>query len=65
MSEDDLIQKIKRARAEYDKGEAARIKLFALIREGLADGMGPSALARASGFTREYIAKIRDGKTKT
>ncbi|WP_228567100.1 hypothetical protein [Nocardia sp. SYP-A9097] len=46
-------------RAAYD---LARAKLFAEISAALADGEGPSSIARESGFTREYIAKIRDGK---
>ncbi|GAA0704964.1 hypothetical protein GCM10010193_70000 [Kitasatospora atroaurantiaca] len=31
-------------------------------RHGLVASGGPSRIARHSGFTREYIAKIRDGK---
>jgi len=50
---------IAKARADYDR---ARTKLFAAIRAALADGVGPSAIARPSKFTREYVAKIRDGK---
>ncbi|WP_280186494.1 MULTISPECIES: hypothetical protein [Nocardia] len=47
------------ARAAYDQ---ARAELFATIRAALDDGVGPSAIARYSDFTREYIARIRDGK---
>ncbi|MFG2447548.1 hypothetical protein ACGFQG_32180 [Nocardia fluminea] len=50
---------ISAARAEYDQ---ARQKLFDAIRAALADEVGPSAIGRDSGFTREYIARIRDGK---
>ena len=34
------------------------------IREALAAGRGPSRIARHAGWTKEYIAKIGDGKTK-
>ena len=44
--------------------------MFSEIREALAEGealpegqrrkLGPSAIARAANFTREYISKIRD-----
>ncbi|MFE3031561.1 hypothetical protein ACFXKY_07920 [Streptomyces canus] len=50
---------IAKARADYDR---ARTKLFTAIRAALEDGVGPSAIARPSKFTREYVAKIRDGK---
>ncbi|WP_231390430.1 hypothetical protein [Nocardia sp. CNY236] len=50
---------IRAKRAAYD---AARAELFAEIRAALADNVGPSAIARDSNFTREYIGKIRDGK---
>jgi hypothetical protein len=55
----DHEEAIAKARADYDR---ARTKLFAAIRAALADGVGPSAIARPSKFTREYVAKIRDGK---
>ena len=50
---------IRAARADYDQ---ARQKLFDAIRAALAAEVGPSSIGRDSGFTREYIAKIRDGK---
>lgn len=69
MEPDERLERIRQARAGYDR---ARAKLFREIRDGLADGealpeaqrrkLGPSVISRASGFTREYIAKIRDGK---
>lgn len=55
----DHSQRIQKARASYDK---ARAVLFQTIGDALADGVGPSQIARDSGFTREYVAKIRDGK---
>ncbi len=55
----DHAKAIQQARDAYDDARAA---LFAAIRAALKDGVGPSAIARWSKFTREYIAKIRDGK---
>lgn len=55
----DHSKAVKEARAAYD---AARQTLFAAIRASLDAGNGPSQVARDSDFTREYIAKIRDGK---
>lgn len=55
----DHSQRIQKARANYDKARAA---LFQTIRDALADDVGPSQIARDSSFTREYVAKIRDGK---
>lgn len=43
---------------------AARAALFAGIRKYLAEGRGPSEIGRSVDWTREYIAKIRDGKVK-
>jgi hypothetical protein len=69
MEPDERLERIRQARTGYDR---ARAKLFREIRDGLIEGealpddqkrkLGPSAIHRASGFTREYIAKIRDGK---
>jgi len=47
------------ARAEMDESYAA---LMVAIKAALDDGVGPSQIARKSQYTREYIAKIRDGK---
>lgn len=58
---DEELTDLRQAREDYDQ---ARTRLFDLIRAKLADGYGPSAVARASGYTREYIAKVRDGKVK-
>ncbi|MBC9730974.1 hypothetical protein H8R17_41795 [Streptomyces sp. TRM68367] len=55
----DPREEIRRAKTAYDE---ARKKLFATIKAALAEGIGPSTIARDSGFTREYITKIRDGK---
>ena len=60
----DLIrQQRKRYEAARERYEASREALFALIRQALDEGAGPSEMARDAGFTREYVAKIRDGKT--
>ena len=71
MEPDERLAQIRRARAEYDR---ARARLFGQIRAaitegaGLPDGqrrkLGPSAIARASEFTREYITQLRDGKPR-
>jgi hypothetical protein len=67
MEPDERLERIRKARGEYDR---ARSRLFREIRDGLAEGealpaseqrkLGPSAVGRAAGFTREYVAKIRD-----
>lgn len=69
MEPDERLERIRQARAVYDR---ARARLFREIRDGLTEAdklpeeqkrkLGPSVMSRASGFTREYIAKIRDGK---
>jgi hypothetical protein len=59
---DELDLKIERARQRLDKAHA---DLMAAIREALAAGRGPSRIARHAGWTKEYIAKIRDGKTRS
>ncbi|MFI7531480.1 hypothetical protein [Nocardia salmonicida] len=58
-------------RASKAQFEDDREELFDAILDGLdakdADDeplYGPSAVARFAGFTREYIARIRDGKVK-
>lgn len=58
---DELDLKIERARKRLDTAHA---DLMAAIREALDDGRGPSRIARHAGWTKEYIAKIRDGRTK-
>jgi hypothetical protein len=69
MQPEEHLERIARARADYDR---ARSRLFRFIAEALAEHerlprgtarrLGPSAIGRAAGFTREYIAKIRDGE---
>jgi hypothetical protein len=38
---------------------------MATTREALSIGRGPSRVARHAGWTKEYIAKIGDGKTQS
>ena len=57
---DELDLKIERARRRLD---TAHTDLMEAIREALDGGRGPSRIARHAGWTKEYIAKIRDGKT--
>ncbi|WP_254190488.1 hypothetical protein [Nocardia noduli] len=63
---EERIRRIEQARQHYDVATAAyaeaRKELITEIRGGLTEGIGPSALARHSGFTREYVGRIRDGK---
>lgn len=58
---DRLDLKLEHARQRLDMAHA---DLMSAIREALADGRGPSRIARHAGWTKEYIAKIRDGKTR-
>jgi hypothetical protein len=55
----DEIPELRKLRDEYDK---ARERLLAGIKEHLAEGQTPSRIARSVDWSREYIAKIRDGK---
>ena len=55
----DHSEALKRTRAA---SIAARKARFAAIRAALDAGVSVSQVARDSGFTREYITKIRDGK---
>ncbi|MGW1949124.1 hypothetical protein ACWCRC_32975 [Streptomyces sp. NPDC001940] len=47
----------KRARAE-DAFKKADTELRDLLVEGRASGLGPSHMAKLTGFTREWVAKI-------
>ncbi|MEU6725578.1 hypothetical protein ABZ917_17875 [Nonomuraea wenchangensis] len=55
------IPELRKLRDDYDRARAA---LFAGIRKHLSEGRGPSEIARSVDWTREYIAKIRDGKVR-
>ena len=69
VTPEERLAQIHRDRADYDR---ARSRLFRHIGEALDEGealpkperrkLGPSAIGRAAGFTREYISKIRDGR---
>jgi hypothetical protein len=59
---DDLDMEIqaaakKRARAEQ-AFNAADVELRQLLVRGRAEGKGPSHMAKLTGFTREWVAKI-------
>lgn len=58
---DELDRRIARARSRMD---AARADLIALIREAAAAGRKPSRIGRHAKWSRDYIAKIRDGKAE-
>lgn len=59
VSKDERLKRIAKARAMMDRG---RSDLFAEIRAGLAEGIGPGAISHPAQFSREYITRIRDGK---
>lgn len=75
MDTDERLERIRRARAAYDRvrsrADVARAELIDEITAALAEcdelpasrkrELGPSALGRAAGYTREYITKLRDG----
>ena len=56
---DELDKRIERARKRMDDG---RTDLLAGIREALAAGRAPSRIGRHARWSRDYIAKIRDGE---
>ena len=70
VTPDERLAQIRRDRAALDR---ARVRLFRHIGEAFDAAealpeddkrkLGPSAIARASDFTREYITKIRDGRS--
>lgn len=62
MAEGETLTRIRRARSRLDR---ARADLYAEIRTALGEGHKPSEIARAAEFSREYVAKIRDGRTKS
>lgn len=59
---DDLDARIeaaaKRKKRAEDAVKRADAELHALLIEGRAAGKGPSHMARLTGFTREWVAKI-------
>lgn len=59
---DDLDEQIQAAARRRSRAEAAFTKadaeLRALLVQARAEGKGPSHLARLTGFTREWVAKI-------
>jgi hypothetical protein len=71
VTPEERLAQIAKDRADYDR---ARDRLFRHIGEALDDAgalpeadkrrLGPSAIARAADFTREYISKIRDGRAE-
>jgi hypothetical protein len=56
----DEIPELRELRNEYDR---ARKALFAGIRTQLEAGESLARIGRSVDWSREYIAKIRDGKT--
>lgn len=56
---DDRDRRLERLRKQLDDTHA---EMMSAIRDDLAAGRRPARIARHTGWTREYIAKIRDGK---
>lgn len=56
---DATDRRLEEARKQLDESHAA---LMQLIRDALAEGRRPARIARHVGWSREYIADIRDGK---
>jgi hypothetical protein len=44
--------------------DAGRSELLAAIHEALALGRGPSRIGRYARWSRDYVAKIRDGNAQ-
>jgi hypothetical protein len=69
VTPDDRLALIAKARDEFDR---ARARLMSQIGKALDEAddlpeqrrreLGPSAISRASRFTREYISQIRDAR---
>lgn len=51
-------RKRERSKAAFDRDDVALRELFVKWR---AEGIGPSDMARWSGFTREWVARIAPG----
>ncbi|MDG9701714.1 hypothetical protein [Streptomyces sp. DH37] len=55
MEIQDAAKKRKRAEEAFNRADA---ELRALLVKGRAEGKGPSHMAKLTGFTREWVAKI-------
>jgi hypothetical protein len=66
--EPDLENALKNAAAAFQKRKAAyetaRTNLNSLIFDAKEEDAGPSEIARATGFTREWVAKIITAEEK-
>ncbi|NUW33409.1 hypothetical protein HTZ77_18520 [Nonomuraea sp. SMC257] len=67
-TDDERLQRIRTLRSELD---AKRAELFREIHDAFHENRGEpqvrgwlAKVAKASDFTREYVAQIRDGKVK-
>lgn len=67
-TDDERLERIRQLRAELD---AKRAELFAEIHDAFHENRGLpqvrgwlAKVAKASNFTREYVAQIRDGRAK-
>lgn len=66
---DELDERIVAATKKRSKAEAAfnsaDADLRELLREGRAAGKGPSHMAKLTGFTREWVARIAPDPKRT
>ena len=58
---DEMDRRIASARRKMDAGRA---ELVELIREAAEAGRSPSRIGRYARWSRDYVAKIRDGKAQ-
>ena len=60
--EEDLAARMKQSAIRFRRTkatyEAARADLISLIFDAQEEGSGPSEIARATGFTREWVGKV-------
>jgi hypothetical protein len=60
--EEDLAARMKQSAARFRRTksayETARADLYSLIFDADEEDCGPSEIARASGFTREWVSKV-------
>lgn len=61
----EIVEAARQRLASKAELEEADQELRALVTEGRAAGLGPSALARLTGFTREWVAKIAPDPRKS
>lgn len=61
-TQDAALADVEAARTKYNEAHRA---LYAAVRAALKAGHGPSAVGRAANWSREYVTRVRDGRTKS